>query len=92
MALMRVESQLVYLTRMLVQSGELDACAVQVVQYDFAIGSGSCDMRAELAMGPFYVVYAQALALAGVRVGIVEDSSTQVGLVDDLGILHADSF
>jgi hypothetical protein len=92
MALMRVKGEFVYLTRMLVQPSELDACAVQVVQYDFAIGSCSGDMRAELAMGPFDIVYAQALALAGMRVGIIENSSTQVGFVDDLGILHADCF
>ena len=92
MALMGVEGQLVYLTRMLVQPGELDACAVQVVQNDFAICSGSCDVGAELPMGPLYIVYAQALALSGMRVGIIEDRSTQVGLVDDLGILDADCF
>lgn len=91
MALVGVEGQFVYLTRMLVQPGELDACAVQVVQYDFAICSGSGDVGAELAMGPLYVVYAQALALSGMRIGIIEDCSPQVGLVDDLGILDADS-
>jgi hypothetical protein len=91
-ALMRVESKLVYLTRMFMQSGKLYAGMVQVVQYDFAIGSGSCNMRAELAMRPLYVVDAQAFALSDMGVGIVENSSAQVGLVDDLGILHTDCF
>jgi hypothetical protein len=92
MALVGVEGEFVYLTRMLVQPGELDACAVQVVQYDFAICSGRGDVGAELAMGPFHVVYAQALALSGMGIGIIEDGSTQVGLVDNLGILDADCF
>jgi hypothetical protein len=92
MALVGVEGQFVYLTRMLVQPGKLDACTIQVVQYDFAIRSGRCYVRGELAMRPFHVMYAQAFPLSGVRVGIIEDSSTQVGLVDDLGILDADRF
>jgi hypothetical protein len=89
---MRVECKFVYLTRMLMQSGKLYAGTVQVVQYDFAIRGGSCNMRAELAMRPFYVADAQAFALSGIGVGIVENGSAQVGLVDDLAILHADCF
>jgi len=92
MALMRVEGELVYLTRVLVQSGELYAGAVEVVQDDFAVCSSSRYMRAELAMRPFYVVDAQALALPGLGVCIVEDGSAQIGLVDNPGILHADCF
>jgi hypothetical protein len=45
-------------------------------------------MRAELAVRPLHVMDSQAFALSGVRVCIVEDGCTQVGLVDDLGVLH----
>jgi hypothetical protein len=47
-------------------------------------------MRAELAMRPFDVVDAQAFALAGGRgvvLCIVENSSPQIGLLDNLGVL-----
>lgn len=48
-------------------------------------------MRAELAVRPFYVVDAQAVAMTGMRVGIVEHGGPQIGVVDNLGVLHADS-
>lgn len=72
------------------QAGKLYAGTVEVVEDDLAICSSRGYMRAELAVGPLDIVDAQALALAGVRVCIVEDSSTQISLVDDAGILDAD--
>jgi hypothetical protein len=82
-ARMRVEGKLVHLTCMLVQSDEFDAGTIQVIQDHLAIGDSRGDMRAELAMRPLDVLDAQALTLACMGVGIVEDGSSQVGLVDD---------
>lgn len=90
MPLVGVECKLVYLTGVLMQAGKLYAGTVEVVEDDLAICSSRGYMRAELAVGPLDIVDAQALALAGVRVCIVEDSSTQISLVDDAGILDAD--
>ena len=42
-------------------------------------------------MGPLDVVDAQAFALSGLRVGIVEHGSTQIGLVNNLGVMDSDS-
>jgi hypothetical protein len=50
MALMRIKGDLMDLASVLVQSSQLNARPVQVVQNDLAIGGGSCNMRAELAM------------------------------------------
>lgn len=89
---MGVEGQLVHLACMFVQSGGFDAGLVEVVQDDLAIGGSSCYMRAELAMRPLDIMDAQALSLPDVVVGIVEDSRSQIGLIDDFGVLHADGF
>lgn len=91
-ALMRVEGQSMDLTCMLVQSDELHAGTIQVVQDDFAVGNSSGNMRAELAMRPFYVLDAEALALACMRISIVEHGGTQIGVVDDLGAVDTDCF
>lgn len=89
-ALVRIECKLVDLAVVLVQAGEFNARAVQVVENDLAVCCGSRNMRAELAVRPLHVMDAQALALSGVGICIVEHGSTQIGLVDNLGILHAD--
>lgn len=89
-ALVGVECKLVDLTGMLVQSGKLDACTVQIVQNDFAIGSSGGYMGAELAMGPFDVVDAKAFTLSCMRVGIVEDGSAKIGVVDNFGVVDTD--
>jgi hypothetical protein len=49
-ALMRVEGELVHLASMLVEPGQLDASAVEVIDDDLAVGGGSGDVRAEGAM------------------------------------------
>ena len=89
-ALVRIKCKLVHLAVVLVQAGELNARAVQVVENDLAVGCSSGDMRAELAVRPLHVMDAQALALAGMGICIVEHGSTQIGLVDNLGVLQAD--
>lgn len=48
-------------------------------------------MRAELAVRPLDVLDAQTLALACMRVGVGEDGGAQVGVVDNLGAIDADS-
>lgn len=84
---MRIESQFVNLTCVLVQSDELHAGTIQVIQDDFAVCDSSCNMRAELAMRPLHVLDAQTLALSCMRISIVEHSSSQVSLVNNLGAI-----
>jgi hypothetical protein len=74
----------------LVEPGQLDASAVEVIQDDFAIGGGRGYMRAELAMRPLYIVDAEPVALAGFGIAalsVVNDGSTQIGLLDDFGVV-----
>lgn len=61
---MGVEGKLVHLARVLVQPGELDGGAVQIIEDDFAIGSGGGNVGAELAVRPFDIVDAKAVAMA----------------------------
>lgn len=90
MALVWVEGELVDLPCVLMQSDKLHVGTIQVVQDDLAVGDSSSDMRAELSMRPFYVLDTQALTLSCMRVGIVECSSPQVGLVNNLGAIDTD--
>ena len=69
-ALMWIESDLVDLTGVLMQSRQLNARPIQIVQNDLAVGGGSCNVGAKLAMRPFYVVDFKANALSS-RGGIV---------------------
>lgn len=91
-ALMRVEGEFVNLTRMLVQFDKLDAGTIQVVEDDFTISNCSRNMRAELAMRPFYILDAQAFTLSCMGIGIVKDSSSKIGLVNNLGVVHTYCF
>jgi hypothetical protein len=84
---MWIESKLVDLTCMLMQSDKLYAGTIQVVQNDFAVGNSSGNMRAELAMRPLDVLDAQAFTLSCMRVAVAECGSPQVGLVDNLGAI-----
>lgn len=78
MALVRIECELVDLSSVFVQACQLNTSSIKVIQDDLAIGSSGCNMRAELAMRPFYVVDSQAISLSGRRavLGIVDYSST----------------
>ena len=87
-ALVRIEGELVDLTCMLMQSDKLHVGTIEVVQDDFAVGNSSRYMRAELAMRPFHILDAQALTLPCIGVCIIEDSSSQVGVIDDLDTVY----
>jgi len=89
-ALVGVEGQLVDLAGVLVQARELDTGAVQVVEDDLAVGGGGGDVGGEVAVGPLDVMDAQAVALAGVGVGTVEDGGAEIDVVDDVGVVDAD--
>jgi hypothetical protein len=98
-ALVRIESELVHLAVVLVQAGQLNAGAIEVIEDDLAIGLSCRDVGVEVAVRPLDVVDAKTLALAGRRgsgdcrvLGIVENSSTQVGVLEYLGALHAHRF
>lgn len=85
--LVRIEGEFVYLAGVLVQTGQLDACAIEVVQDDLAIGSGGGNVGVEVAMGPLDVLDGESRALPGMgMVGIVDYGSTQVGVLDNAGV------
>ena len=73
---------------MLMQTGQLSTGSIEVVQNDLTIGGSGGYMRVELPMRPLDVLDAQAGALSGLgMVGEIDDGSTQVGLLDDPGIV-----
>lgn len=95
---MRVEGQLVDLAVVLVQLGQLDAGAVEIVQHNLAIGGRGGDVGAVAAMRPLDIVDLEGVAVPGWRGGgaglvvrgIVDDGGAQVGLLGALGASDAD--
>ena len=75
------------------QSCQLNASAIEVVQYDLSIGGSSGYMRAELAMGPLHIMDGEALTLpgmGGMALCSIDYGGAQIGILDDLGIIDAD--
>lgn len=62
-ALMGIESELVYLAGVLMQPSEFYTGAIDVVQNNLAISGGGGNVRAKLTMGPLDVVDAETFSL-----------------------------
>jgi hypothetical protein len=64
------------------QPGQLYSRPAQIVDYHLAVGGGSCNVRAVIAMRPLHVMDVQCIPRSGsIMTVMVEDGSANVGFL-----------